>query len=108
MSTDINNDDVCYYVDWGDGSTTDWTAYQTEGQPGYNENHTWSKRGSYTIKAKAKDAAGNESEWATLTVTMPFSYNMPFIHFLPVIQFLERLFERFPNAFPILRQLMGF
>jgi photosystem II stability/assembly factor-like uncharacterized protein len=108
MSTDINNNDVCYYVDWGDGSITDWTAYQTEGQPGYNENHTWSKRGSYTIKAKAKDAAGNESEWATLTVTMPFSYNMPFIHFLPVIQFLERLFERFPNAFPILRQLMGF
>ena len=56
----------------------------------------------YAIKAKAKDVNGNESNWETLTVTMPYSYNVPFM------QFWERLFERFPNAFPILRHLMGY
>jgi photosystem II stability/assembly factor-like uncharacterized protein len=101
MSTDQNNDDVCYYIDWGDGTQTEWTSYQAQGQPGYTENHTWLK-GTYIIKAKAKDAAGAESDWSTLTVTMPYSSILPFLHLL------ERIFERFPHAFPLLRHIFGY
>ncbi|MFW6149157.1 MAG: hypothetical protein ACOC6D_04795, partial [Atribacterota bacterium] len=63
-------------------------------------NHTWDEKGDYTIRAKAKDTKDLESDWGTLDVTMPknkvFNFNL-----------LEWLFERFPNAFPILRHLLG-
>jgi photosystem II stability/assembly factor-like uncharacterized protein len=101
MSTDPNNDNVSYCIDWGDSSTITWRPYQAQGEPGYAETHTWSK-GTYTIKAKAKDTLGQESAWTTFSITMPFSYNIPFQ------PFWQRLFERFPNVFPILRHLMGY
>jgi hypothetical protein len=52
------------------------------------------------MQAKAKDVYGYESDWGNLTVKMPCSYNKPVPHIL------EWLFQRFPNAFPLLRQLI--
>ncbi|HUS99524.1 MAG TPA: hypothetical protein VMY59_04310 [Candidatus Thermoplasmatota archaeon] len=51
---------------------------------------------------KIYDTYNNESDWGTLTVTMPYSITIPF-H-----SFWERLFERFPSAFPILRRMIGY
>jgi len=64
---------------------------------------------SYTItahvteatKKKAVDVYGVESDWRTPSVTMPYFYNLPFM------QFWMKIFERFPNAFPILQHLLG-
>lgn len=67
VSTDENGNDISYYIKWGDGSTTDWTAFQASGTP-YSESHIWSETGTYTIEAKARDTHGAESEWGTLTV----------------------------------------
>jgi hypothetical protein len=36
-------------------------------------NHTWSEKGTYIIKAKAKDIYDYESQWGTLTVIIPKS-----------------------------------
>ncbi|MFX0202258.1 MAG: FG-GAP repeat domain-containing protein, partial [Candidatus Hodarchaeota archaeon] len=36
-STDPDGDDVSYYIKWGDGEITDWTAFQASGPPGYSE-----------------------------------------------------------------------
>jgi hypothetical protein len=66
------------------------------------QSHVYSAEGTYTIKSKAKDIYGAESDWGTLAITMPCSVNLQFIHFL------EHLLERYPNAFPILRHLMGY
>ncbi len=101
-STDPDGDDVSYYIKWGDGDTTDWTTFQPSGPLGYSESHTWSSQETYTIKAKAKDIYGAESDWAELTVTMPRNkaINKPFLNFL----------ENHPNLFPLLRlltQLLG-
>ncbi|DAC72936.1 MAG TPA: hypothetical protein DSN98_02515 [Thermoplasmata archaeon] len=97
---DPDNNPVQVYVDWGDG-TNGWSY---ESVHGYSIRmlHTWEKQGTYIIKAKARDSIGAESNWTTMEVTMPFSYEPP--HF----QFIEWLFERFPNAYPILRYLLGF
>jgi hypothetical protein len=92
---------VSYFVDWGDNTTTEWTDYTESGVP-VTLSHTWSKRGTYTIKCKVRDLAWNESEEATLSVKVPVSINAP------VLPFFERLFQRFPSAFPLLRQLMGY
>lgn len=100
-TTDPDNDDIYYYVDWGDGENTNWSLAYNSGQT-MPKSHEYPAKGTYTITAKAKDIYGLESDWGTLSVTMPCSYN------IPMQWFWERLFERFPHAFPILRQLMGY
>jgi hypothetical protein len=100
-STDVNGDQVYFTIDWGDGQIDEWVGpYNSEEQAEFT--HQWDTKGDYTIKAKAKDIHGIESDWGSLSVTMPKSYNIQFQ------SFLERLFERFPNIFPILRHLLGY
>jgi len=101
VATDPNEDDVFLFVEWGDGTNTGWLGPYASGAE-VTVNHTWTKKGTYVIKAKAKDMYGAESGWGTLSVTMPYSYNLPFM------QFWIKLFERFPNAFPILRHLLRY
>jgi hypothetical protein len=98
---DIDGDDVFYFIDWGDQTNSSWIGPYSSGEI-ITRSHSWFKKGTYSIKAKAKDIYGKESDWGTLEITMPFSYAIP-IH-----PFLDRLFERFPHAFPILRHLMGY
>jgi len=97
-STDPDGDQVSYYIEWGDGDITDWTALQASGPPGYDESHTW-EEGTWTIKAKAKDENGLEGPVATLSVTMPRNraISSPFLKFL----------QQHPNLFPILRYILG-
>ena len=89
-STDPDGDTLSFMWDWADGNTT--LTDQVE------VSYSWAKRGNYTIKAKAIDEHGGESEWETFEFKVPRTYNHPFI---------LRLFEWFPNLFPILRHLMG-
>ena len=69
VSEDPDGDDVKYFIDWGDDNT-EWTDYYNSGEE-VTVSHTWSKEGTYEIKAKAKDIYGAESDWGTLPVTMP-------------------------------------
>jgi len=95
---DPDNNPIQLYIDWGDGSEG-WQAERASGETYYYA-HEWNKKGNYTIKAKAKDVFGEESDWATLEVTMPKtkqSTNWWFLQFL----------EKHPHMFPIIRQLLG-
>ena len=67
---DPNNDDVFYYIDWGDGNFENWSGPYVTGQE-VKINYNWTKKGTYLISAKAKDTQGVESNWTTLKVTMP-------------------------------------
>ena len=100
-TTDPDNDHVYYLIDWGDNTTSGWIGLYDSGAD-VKINHTWSTKGTFIIKAKAKDNFSGESDWASLSVKMPFSFDIPFP------SFWERLFERFPHAFPMLRQLLGY
>jgi outer membrane protein assembly factor BamB len=100
-STSPIGNQVYYYIEWGDGSSTNWFGPVPSGVS-LTMNHSWSKKDSYTIKARAKDTQNFWGPYGTLEVTMPLSYEQP--HF----RFFEWLFERFPNAFPILRFLLEF
>jgi outer membrane protein assembly factor BamB len=99
-STDDDNNPVSFFIDWGDGTTSGWTTDYYSGET-VKYSHIYSQKGTYIIKVKARDTFGAESHWGTHTVTMPLSYEPP--HF----RFLDWLFERFPHAFPILRQLFN-
>lgn len=70
LTTDSDGDEVFYFVDWGDGSNSSWLGPHASGAQA-TATHSWSQQGSYTIKVKAKDAIGDESDWGTLDITMP-------------------------------------
>ena len=99
QATDPDVDNIIYFIDWGDNTNTS-TGWNVSGVEVIIP-HTWDLEGNYSIKVKAIDQHGAESEWATLSVTMPLSFDKP------ISQLFERLFQRFPNAFLLLRQLMG-
>jgi PKD domain len=100
LSTDPDGDNVFYFIDWGDNSTSGWLGPYASGA-GITVAHTWAKKGSYVVKAQAKDVFGNVGNWSTLQISMPLSYE-------PTHPFFSWLFGRFPHAFPILRYLLGF
>jgi len=71
FTTDPDGDDLYYLFDWGDGSTSGWLGPYKSGSM-CNASHTWKSMGNYTIKVKAKDVNGGESEWSEgLVVSMP-------------------------------------
>jgi parallel beta-helix repeat protein len=104
-TTDPNGDQVYYQWDWGDGTQSNWLGPYNSGAT-VSTTHTWGK-GSYSIKVKAKDSNGAESNWSDpLTITMP--KNSALIPYFALIQMLKQFFERFPHVFPILRHLLGY
>ena len=87
ITTDPDNNDVYYYINWGDETNSSWLGPYPSGQD-VILNHTWTKKEIYTISVKAKDIFDEESEWATLNIDLP--KNMIFF------KFLENLLHRFP------------
>ena len=62
---DINNDQLFYMYDWGDGNITNWQGpYWSNGS--LNLSHSWAEEGGYFIRVKAKDILGYESNWTTI------------------------------------------
>ncbi len=63
VSTDPEDDDVYYLIDWGDGTTSGWIGPYPSGQI-VEISHEWSEPGVYYIRAKARDIHGDESDWS--------------------------------------------
>jgi outer membrane protein assembly factor BamB len=96
---DSDLDDVYLFVDWGDGTDSSWQGpYASDVD--ITLSHSWLEKGRYTVRAKAKDINGAESDWTTLKVTMPKNkaISTPFFSIL----------ENHPNMFPILRHILGY
>ena len=95
-TTDPDNDQIYLLFDWGDGKSSGWLGPYKSGTK-VIAHHMWDEKGTFQIRAKAKDVNGAQSEWSeSLTVTMPRSrvtYNSMFLNFL--------------QKFPILRYLLN-
>jgi len=99
-STDPDGDELYYLFDWGDGTYSGWIGPYTSGNT-ISVTNTWFTEGTYEIKVKAKDIHGTQSDWSEpLSVTMPRSKAVN--HYT----LLEKIWEQFPNIFPILKQLL--
>jgi hypothetical protein len=97
ISTDPDGDDVLYEINWGDGKE-DITSYYPSGEE-VTVSHTWTSRGTYKIKARAVDIFEESGAYKEISVTIPRDKTLNF-------NLLEWLLERFPNAFPIFRNLL--
>jgi len=88
-SIDIDGDVEFYLCDWGDESEEEWIGPYPSGEQ-ISVNHTWDKRGTYSIRVKAKDINGAESDWAMFTVAISKQ-----LRFIPLIihEFLKKEFH---------------
>jgi len=90
-SVDPDDDPVFYMWDWGDGTFSDWMGPSDSGET-ITKNHTWSERGIYYVKVKARDLYRAESDWSeSFRVIIP--KDKPFSMFS--LGILERFFPRF-------------
>jgi len=88
-STDQNDDDLFYYIDWDDENIEEWIGPFSSGEEIVID-HIWDEEGTYMIRAKAKDIYGDESNWEFLEVTMPLSFKT-------INPRLQNSFNKFPN-----------
>lgn len=74
-TTDPEGDQIRYCFDWGDG-TTSWTIFYNSGEVA-SAFHTWSYQGSYSVRVKAEDEHGAQSDWSEpLPITMPLRFSV--------------------------------
>jgi hypothetical protein len=96
-SNDPDGDDIYYCVDWGDGVGEVCIGPVSSGTC-LEEDHTWTSDGDYTIKVKAQDTNQEESDYATLSVSMPKSKTLPVL--------FQHILEKILIQFPVLRILL--
>ena len=97
-AVDPDGDNVKYFINWGD-TNSEWTGFNASGT-NVTVKHTWGKKGTYDITAKAQDIRGFEGPEVTLTVTMPRNKATTYSLF-------QLLFERFPLLEVIILRAMN-
>jgi len=71
---DVNNDDVKFKIDWGDGDTQTTSYFDNnDGEATGTAVHKYMLEDTYTIGVKAIDEKGGESNWMTIPFTSPRS-----------------------------------
>ncbi len=96
---DPDNNEVRYHIDWGDGSTPEWTGFYLQGTD-VTAKHTYTTQGTYKIKAYAQDEFGADGPETEYEVTHPKSKGIYFNFNL-----LNWLFEHFPNLLSIFKYI---
>ena len=97
-TTDPDGDDVYYWWDFGDGTTSGWLGPYSSGNV-HCTPHTYTTSGTYSIKVKAKDVYGAESPWSdplTLRVTTSKTVNLQFL----------ALLQKMLDSFPLLKHII--
>jgi len=78
-SHDQDNDSIRYGWDWdGDDNVDEWTKTYSPEETSVTTIHQWKINGTYSIKVKAQDLHGAESQWSdNLTIIVKFLPSHP-------------------------------
>jgi hypothetical protein len=98
-ATDPEQENIYYYVDWGDDTVKDWFGPFGSGVE-VTVSHSWSTKGTYNIKARVKDSNNLLSQWGTFEITLPK------VKSITKNMVLSKFLDNYPNAFIILRYLL--
>ena len=86
-------DNMWYLFSWGDDTDSGWLGPYKAGQ-NVSSKHSWSSKGNYEIKVKAKDEYDSESEWSDpLSISLPKTKQKNIVFFHEII---DRLLKRIP------------
>jgi C1A family cysteine protease len=100
---DPDNDEVKYYLNWGDdywfGGSAGWIGPYTSGEEVTLEK-IFNEKGNYTIRVKAQDTYGAKSDWSILEVSMTKTH-----YYNSIIQILIKFLEGFPIFEKILNHI---
>jgi hypothetical protein len=98
-TTDVEGNDFYFLISWGDGDIEYWDGPYSSGEE-VEFGHSWSEGGEYSIKVKAKDQYGAKGAQSSfkLKISKSRSISNPLF---------TRIFMRYPNAFPLIRQILG-
>jgi len=64
---DPNQDNSYISIDWGDGEISEWLGPYESGTKNIIK-HSYEEKGTYLIKAKAKDIFDDESEYSMMSI----------------------------------------
>jgi outer membrane protein assembly factor BamB len=85
-------DEIWYYIEWGDGKNTGWIGPYGSGDI-VTQSHQWFSIDTYVIRAKAKDVYDEESDWATLELSIPRTRTSIWLRLIELFPILQRLLE---------------
>jgi hypothetical protein len=90
-ATEEPDDDLVFYcLEWGDESPLIWQGPYQSGETA-SFTHSWTTDGSYTLRVKAKDLYGDESEWSE-----PLSISIPKTKDTGILGLLQRWHQQYP------------
>lgn len=95
---DPDNDQIYYYIDWGDNQQEEWIGPYPSNQE-ITLTHIWNEEGNYVIKAKVKDTHDVESDWTQLAITMPTNQQKNKLQ-TPIM-------HRISTTYPLIKQLIN-
>ncbi len=93
VTTDPDEDDIFYFIEWGDSTYEDWSGPYKSGE-NITRNHSWKPVTKlYEIRVKAKDIYNAKSDIGKMYV---FVLNSRTTKSLIKVRFIVRIMHRFP------------
>ncbi len=78
-SVDVEDDGIYYQWDWDDGTVSEWHGPYPSNVT-VNASHSWTSRGTYRVRVRARDGHGMTSDWSEpLQVHMPYTPRFPLL-----------------------------
>ncbi len=105
VSSDHQEDQIYYMLDFGDGNITDWIGPFDSGLP-LIFNHSWNHEGDYAIRVKAKDIHDYESDWSK-PHTISIAPQITFSNIQPGYVYINIFQENNPYAHLDLLEIFG-
>jgi len=94
QTVDVDGDQIWYIWNWGD-EISSWDGPYNSREI-VTESHTWTNKGNYEIKVKAKDEYESESPWSdALTLKIDTSKSIDKLSFLNLLRILIKQFPVF-------------
>jgi hypothetical protein len=91
-TTDPDGDLISYDFSWGEENIT-MTEWMNSGET-VSASHSWSERGKYNVRVRARDECGFVSDWSEpLEITMPRNKNAWFQGWLERFSLLQKILD---------------
>jgi outer membrane protein assembly factor BamB len=95
-SSDPEDDEIYYFIKWGDGSDEIWDGPYDSGEE-ILFSHSFPFKNTFKIEAKAKDPYDTESDWSEHEITIPRTRSNSYLWYQWLIQ-----------RYPVIERLLSF